>query len=247
MLVIASGEERTALYRFFDADENLLYVGITNEPWRRWREHVLAQPWFPQVKHQAITWYDERVSAELAERTAIRREQPRFNKAHAILPVAVELPEELLPPLATTKAAVPDPFPVPQAELREVELPLKVRLELPPAADLELEVPPDVAPEAVQQDPMPARAPKGWHADPLLNTRRGRRVALLVAACCAWAFLPSFPGMPANWNSPWMVGLVISTVIPVFVIFVIAFAPKLHRLGRWLDTNFGPPRGSPGK
>jgi len=43
--MICAGEGRHALYRFYDDRENLLYVGITDDPWRRWREHVLTQPW----------------------------------------------------------------------------------------------------------------------------------------------------------------------------------------------------------
>ena len=58
--MICAGEERHALYRFYDAREELLYVGITDEPWRRWREHVRTKPWYPRVKHQAITWYEDK-------------------------------------------------------------------------------------------------------------------------------------------------------------------------------------------
>jgi len=90
--VICAGEERHALYRFYDARENLLYVGITDDPWRRWREHVRIQSWYPQVKHQAVTWYENKAAAEVAEYVAIRCEHPRFNIAGAVRPVVVEVP-----------------------------------------------------------------------------------------------------------------------------------------------------------
>lgn len=82
----SAAETRTALYRFYDAREALLYVGITDDPWRRWREHVREKPWYPQVKHQATTWYDTEREARRAETRAIRTERPRFNIAGAIRP-----------------------------------------------------------------------------------------------------------------------------------------------------------------
>lgn len=83
---VCNGETRTALYRFYDAHENLLYVGISNDPWRRWREHVYDKAWYPQVKHQAVTWYDTEPEAARAELGAIRAEGPRFNVAGALRP-----------------------------------------------------------------------------------------------------------------------------------------------------------------
>jgi len=116
--VISAGEHRTALYRFYDADEQLLYVGITSDPWRRWRQHVLEKAWYPQVKHQAVTWYDSRIRAELAEQSAIRCERPRFNIAGAVRPVADEVSPEPAPepapgPLPAAAPPVPPLVPVP--------------------------------------------------------------------------------------------------------------------------------------
>lgn len=84
--MISASERRTALYRFYDERENLLYVGITNDPWRRWRDHVQQKPWYPQVKHQATTWYGTEQEARRAEDRAIRTERPRFNIAGAVRP-----------------------------------------------------------------------------------------------------------------------------------------------------------------
>jgi hypothetical protein len=75
---------RCSLYRFYDGTEKLLYVGISNEPWRRRREHAYSQPWWPQVRHQAVTWYDAEWQAREAETRAIKGELPRFNKAGAV-------------------------------------------------------------------------------------------------------------------------------------------------------------------
>jgi GIY-YIG catalytic domain len=89
--VHCEGEIRAALYRFYDSRENLLYVGISVDPWRRWREHVLTQPWYPQAKHWTVTWYDTEKQAEAAEDLAIQRERPRHNVAGAIRPPEARL------------------------------------------------------------------------------------------------------------------------------------------------------------
>jgi hypothetical protein len=75
--------------------------------------------------------------------------------------------------------------------------------------------------------------------------RKGRRTLLVVLTCVAWAFAPSFPGMPRDWHSPWIIALAVSTVIPVIIVFLIAFAPKIHQFGRWLDSTFGPDAREP--
>lgn len=85
----AGGEVRTALYRFYDAAGDLLYVGITSDPWRRWREHVLTRPWYPRVKSWTVTWYENEEGARRAELKAIRGERPVFNKAGAPEPRTV--------------------------------------------------------------------------------------------------------------------------------------------------------------
>lgn len=95
-----------SLYRFYDADEGLLYVGFSNEPWRRRKEHSVTQPWYPRVRHQSITWYDSEDAARRAETIAIRTERPQFNIAGAIK--AIEPPAAIL-------EGVPEPDPVPRS------------------------------------------------------------------------------------------------------------------------------------
>lgn len=78
---------QVSLYRFYDASEELLYVGVSNEPWRRRKRHSVTQPWYPRVRHQAITWLDSEDAALRAETRAIRAERPAFNVRGAIRPV----------------------------------------------------------------------------------------------------------------------------------------------------------------
>ena len=86
----------------------------------------------------------------------------------------------------------------------------------------------------------PESGPRPEPAGPAALGRKGRRALLIVLTCTAWAFLPSLPGMPRDWHSPWVIALAWSAVIPVIIVLLIAFAPKIHRFGRWLDSTFGP-------
>jgi predicted GIY-YIG superfamily endonuclease len=74
---------RTALYRFFDACDALLYVGVTGDVDARWEQHASLKPWWPQVTRKTVEWYDDRETAESEERRAIREEDPLHNVQHA--------------------------------------------------------------------------------------------------------------------------------------------------------------------
>ncbi|MFI1728220.1 GIY-YIG nuclease family protein [Streptomyces acidicola] len=69
---------RTALYRLYDAEGVLLYVGITNMPNVRFATHR-SKPWWKQVLRKEIEWFDTRQPAAEAEVLAIRNEQPLYN------------------------------------------------------------------------------------------------------------------------------------------------------------------------
>lgn len=73
--------ERTALYRCLDANEELLYVGISKDPAERWKQHR-GTAWWRHVTMRTVEWYDDRPSAERAERKAIQSEGPRYNVQH---------------------------------------------------------------------------------------------------------------------------------------------------------------------
>lgn len=73
--------ERTALYRCFDADDELLYVGISKDPAERWKQHR-GSAWWRHVTMRTVEWYDDRAAAERAERKAIQSEGPRYNVQH---------------------------------------------------------------------------------------------------------------------------------------------------------------------
>lgn len=99
-----STPERTALYRLYDADGKLLYVGITNDTERRWSDHSSDKSWWPDVAERTAEWFATRPEAEAAEIQAIKTEKPRRNRAHNM---SVELGHEYLELMKQQKALFP--------------------------------------------------------------------------------------------------------------------------------------------
>jgi len=74
-----------ALYRFFDAADQLLYVGITSAPAARWTFHryFAAGTWWHAATRKTVRWFATRKEAAAAELDAIRGEAPLWNTAGA--------------------------------------------------------------------------------------------------------------------------------------------------------------------
>jgi hypothetical protein len=72
----------TVLYRHYDADGGVLYVGITFDPSSRRRQHASDKPWWPLVARTTYEWHPTRLAALGAERAAIATERPTFNVIH---------------------------------------------------------------------------------------------------------------------------------------------------------------------
>lgn len=77
--------DHTALYRHFDEDGVLLYVGITNKPDTRRRAHQKRAVWaeFADQTREEVKWYSTRQAALEAETEAIETEKPLFNRLGA--------------------------------------------------------------------------------------------------------------------------------------------------------------------
>lgn len=71
----------TAVYRLYDEAGHLLYIGMSNDPVRRWREHRKEMFWWREVERHERTWYASARLADQAERAAIIMENPRYNKS----------------------------------------------------------------------------------------------------------------------------------------------------------------------
>lgn len=78
----------TALYRPFDADDRLLYVGVTDEVGQRESSHRRRSSWVAFAVRTDVEWFPSRVEAERAEVRAITSERPLFNDRHNDTPEA---------------------------------------------------------------------------------------------------------------------------------------------------------------
>jgi excinuclease UvrABC nuclease subunit len=72
------------LYRFYDAEGSLLYVGITKFFEPRLKQHYKNAEWFFETAHVRLEHYQTRQEVELAETRAIQTERPRYNLAKSI-------------------------------------------------------------------------------------------------------------------------------------------------------------------
>ena len=73
---------RTALYRYFDPDGKLLYVGISLSPTYRQSQHRDSSHWYERIETMRVQWFDCRRDALDAERAAIKAECPECNVMH---------------------------------------------------------------------------------------------------------------------------------------------------------------------
>lgn len=74
--------EPTALYRLYDGEYDLLYIGISRDPAKRFKAHAHMQNWWHCVKYFDFTWYDSYPEARRAENRAHASERPPYNGLH---------------------------------------------------------------------------------------------------------------------------------------------------------------------
>lgn len=56
-----------AVYRFFDKDKRLLYVGLSGQAFSRVMTHSCTKHWFKCVESITLEWHDTRDAAAEAE------------------------------------------------------------------------------------------------------------------------------------------------------------------------------------
>lgn len=70
----------TSLYKYYDRDGVLLYIGITGRGMTRNSEHNKTKPWWKFVASQKVEHFSTRKEAAIRERHLIRKMAPPFNK-----------------------------------------------------------------------------------------------------------------------------------------------------------------------
>lgn len=71
---------RAAVYRHYDADQVLIYVGCSVAPIARLCEHQDGSPWGRTTATVTIEWWPTKAEALAAEAAAIQTEKPLVNR-----------------------------------------------------------------------------------------------------------------------------------------------------------------------
>lgn len=68
------------VYRLYDAQDRLLYIGVTGNPKKRMQQHAREKKWWGEVSRTAVQCFDTREESEAAEAEAIASEGPVYNR-----------------------------------------------------------------------------------------------------------------------------------------------------------------------
>ncbi len=71
-----------AVYMFFNQEDQIIYIGVSQNPYQREREHKKTSAWFEHVARMEIQWCTTREKALKIEKARIRHYRPRFNTMH---------------------------------------------------------------------------------------------------------------------------------------------------------------------
>lgn len=72
----------TSVYRYYDKNSILIYVGITSAATGRQRQHNMDKEWWKYVHHQSVEHFPDRAHAHKREVELINKFRPPFNKQH---------------------------------------------------------------------------------------------------------------------------------------------------------------------
>lgn len=75
----------TTVYRYYNEDDRLLYVGITGNQVNRLDDHWKNRSWWQEVSYGKFRHYETRDKALQIEASAIALELPKYNKAGATI------------------------------------------------------------------------------------------------------------------------------------------------------------------
>ena len=75
-------EQPVALYRHFDKDDQLLYIGVSANTMARLSQHQQTAQWLIKAVKMTTEWFRDRQIALEAEKIAIEKEKPIHNIKH---------------------------------------------------------------------------------------------------------------------------------------------------------------------
>lgn len=102
------------LYRMFNRDGVLLYVGITNDPKERFKAHGGEKSWWSEVANVTVEHLPSRQHLQAAESNAITNERPLYN---IVRPVGAYLAEPPVAKCPTCRSPEPNLIPLDEYEL----------------------------------------------------------------------------------------------------------------------------------
>jgi predicted GIY-YIG superfamily endonuclease len=97
----------TTLYRYFNIDNELLYVGISKNPISRLEQHGVDKQWFDEIASITLVKYATRGDALEAERIAIEEEEPLHNKVSGTSLIKIACPNDFDPVVFNIKQNSP--------------------------------------------------------------------------------------------------------------------------------------------
>jgi hypothetical protein len=72
----------TSVYRYFDLEGRIIYVGVTSRGPQRQAQHAVTAEWWPHVSAQDVEHLSTREAALKREKWLIERHRPPFNRQH---------------------------------------------------------------------------------------------------------------------------------------------------------------------
>jgi predicted GIY-YIG superfamily endonuclease len=75
-------QDKTQLYRYYNLNRELLYVGISLNAMQRLMQHRDSKSWFDEISFISIQQCDSRKEALKLEKQAIEQEKPIHNRQH---------------------------------------------------------------------------------------------------------------------------------------------------------------------
>ncbi|MFD4315042.1 GIY-YIG nuclease family protein [Streptomyces sp. NPDC058548] len=78
-IVPPASPDDVAIYRLFNRDSDLLYIGASKDPVYRWGSEHRHNWWWPEVVHYEWGWFPSRAEARAVEREVLASGVPKYN------------------------------------------------------------------------------------------------------------------------------------------------------------------------